>query len=454
MSLLQRIRERFWFIPAVLCVGAFALAGAVVEIDERVGTDGVPGWLDELFYRVGESGSRDILGAIATSSLAVAGTTFSITMAVLALTSSSYGPRLVRNFMADRGNQVVLGVYVATFLYSLLVLRTIRSVGDPGDPDAEVFVPHLAVNLAVVLAVLNVAVLIYFIHHISSSIQVSSIASRVRRDLHATVDRLYPEELGRGVEEVDDAPDEVELPDRLEERSRAVLATGPGYVQHVRVDPLFEAACAHGLLVALAVRPGDYVIEGQMLAHLHRDGGDPESDALDGVAAEVVDAVVVGSDRSPYQDVEFAVQQLIELAVRAVSPGTNDPFTAVNALDDLSSGLALLAERQIPSPARFDEGGVLRVHAPAPDVVDLVGDVLDHIRWYAADQPSVVRAALDLVERVGDASRHRAVRARLLTQVRLLVEAVEQASLQVHDVDRLRAEADEVARGLAASSSA
>ena len=451
MSVLQQLRERFWFIPATLCVVAAVAAWLFVQIDERTGADGLGGVFDAVFYRVGESGSRDILGAIATSSLAVAGTTFSITMAVLALTSSSYGPRLVRNFMSDRGNQIVLGVYVATFLYSLLVLRTVRAVGDPGDPEAEVFVPHLAVNVAVALAVLNVAVLIYFIHHISSSIQISSIASRVRQDLHRTVERLYPEDLGRGVDEVDDVDeDEVRLPDRLEERSLAVRARGPGYVRFVRVDPLFEVACRHDVLIAMAVRPGDFVIEDQVLAHVHpaEDLG-ADGDGADDVAATIVDAVEVGSSRSPYQDVEFAVQQLTELAVRAVSPGTNDPFTAVNALDDLSSGLSMLAERQVPSPARLDEHGTLRVHAPAPDVVDLVSGVLDHVRWYAADQPPVVEGAFDLVERVGDASRHRAVRARLLTQVRLLLEAVRRTDLLDHDIERLAAGADAVERRLA-----
>ena len=188
MNILQRLGERFWFIPALMCTAAFVLAEGLIAVDRYLGDAVVTGWASPLFYRVGESGSRDILGAIASSSLAVAGTTFSITMAVLALTSSAYGPRLVRNFMADRGNQAVLGVFVSTFLYSLLTLRSIRVIGDPGNQEAEVFVPHLAVNTAVLLAVVNVAVLIYFIHHISDSIQVSTLASGVRADLVA-VDR-------------------------------------------------------------------------------------------------------------------------------------------------------------------------------------------------------------------------------------------------------------------------
>jgi uncharacterized membrane protein len=438
VNILQRLRERFWFVPAVMVVVAVLLAEALIAVDELATLPTLPGWLDSIIYRVGESGSRDILGAIAGSSLAVAGTTFSITMAVLALTSSSYGPRLVRNFMADRGNQAVLGVFVATFLYSLLVLRSIRALGDPGDPEAEVFIPHLAVNGAVVLAVLNIAVLIYFIHHISDSIQVSTIARRVRQDLHATVDRLYPEQIGR------DLDVDARLPDRLEEEAAPVRGGRTGYVTYVDEAALLDAARSGDALLALRVMPGRYVLEDTVLCLVHpRDRRDDE------LVKKVRDAVVVSDARTPYQDVDFAVQQLTELAVRALSPGTNDPYTAVNALDDLSSGLALLAARELPSPWRADDDGVPRVHAPRPDAVSLTSDVLDHVRWYAGTAPSVMHAGLTLVRRVGRHAQDQALRARLLTQVRLLTEAFEGAGHQEHDVEVFRERADEVTRGLA-----
>lgn len=440
MNLLQRVRERFWFLPAVLCVAAVLIA-QLLTWAERSWQVTLPYWTETLFYRVGESGSRDILGAIATSSLAVAGTTFSITMAVLALTSSSYGPRLIRNFMADRSNQFVLGVYVATFLYSLLVLRTIRAVGDPGDPQAEVFVPHLAVNFAVALAVLNVVVLIFFIHHISDSIQISTIARRVRTELHRTVERLYPEQVGRDEREVED---DATLPERLEADGVPVLAQQPGYVTAVLDQDLLELAQQADVLVSLRVRPGRYVIEGSVLALVHpleRDGHE--------VLKAVREAIMIDDARDPYQDVSFAVQQLTELAVRALSPGVNDPFTAINALDDLSSGLSLLAQREMPSAFRYDGDGTLRVHAPYTGAVELTSVVLDNMRWYAATSPSVMHASLSLIERVGRNAEHRAIRARLLTQVRLLEEAFRRAENQEHDIDEFAVRADEVARLMA-----
>jgi uncharacterized membrane protein len=443
VTVLQRLRERFWFIPAMLCLGAFLLAETLIAVDERLGELSVPGWVSVLLYRVGESGSRDILGAIASSSLAVAGTTFSITMAVLALTSSSYGPRLVRNFMTDRGNQLVLGVYVATFLYSLLVLRSIRVPGDPGDQDAEVFVPHLAVNAAVLLGVANVGVLVYFIHHISDSIQIWTLASGVRSELRHTVERLYPAGLGQDDDRRGSSGPKEPPTSSLEHDGAPVTADRPGYLQFVRNDDLMKAARAHDVVLALRVRPGQYVLEDTVIALVHPPNHDSEE-----LRKAVRSALRVANSRSPHQDIEFAVQQLTEMAVRALSPGTNDPYTAINALDDLSAGLCVLAERDLPSAGRYDDEGVLRVHAPSPEVADLVESVLDSMRWYAASAPSVMHAALDLVERVGAHAHSPTVVARLVVQVGLLRDAFIAADHHEHDARKFDDRARTVRHGL------
>lgn len=435
MSMLQRLRERFWFLPAVLCVGAFALAESLIGLD-RLLADRWPDWGGALLYRVGESGSRDILGAIATSALAVAGTTFSITMAVLALTSSSYGPRLVRNFMADRGNQAVLGVFVSTFLYALLVLRSIRTLGDPLADDGDVFVPHLAVNVAVVLAVLNVAVLVYFIHHISDSIQISTLAGGVRAELRRVVDRMYPADLGRDERETERATDG--LPDDLDD-GEPVTAGSSGYVQSIRDEVLLNAAREHDLLVALQVRPGRYVLDDTVIARVH-----PAASCTDDVVDAIRRAFQVAGHRSPHQDVEFAVQQLTEMAVRAMSTGVNDPYTAINALDDLSAGLSVLAGRQQPSAVRFDDDGAPRVHAPAVDLVEVVGPVIDAMRWNAPGAPPVMHSTLDLVARVGRQGGPSELTEHLRMQVVLLRDAFDAAGHAEYDVRSFRVHADEV----------
>lgn len=447
MTWLQQLRERFWFVPALLCAAAAVLAETLVRLD-RTASGGLPPWADLVLYRVGESGSRTLLAAIATSSLAVAGTTFSITMAVLALTSSSYGPRLVRNFMADRGNQAVLGVFTATFLYSLLVLRAVGA----GGPDP--FVPQAAVTVAVLLAVLDVAVLVYFIHHISDSVQIATLSRQVREDMGRAVDLLYPEQLGRGRDaeahdaealagEVGTSDDDVA--DRLRRRAesgRGVVATGAGYVTAVREEALLAAAVKHDLVVVLDVHPGDHVLEGTRLLQVHR--GDVGEDVVD----ELRLSCPVGDLRTPYQDVEFVVQQLTEMAVRALSPGTNDPYTATNALDDLTAGLSRLVARPLPSPVRRDGDGEPRVLATRADPADVVASVVDAVRWYGAGAPTVMHTTLRLVEHVGTAALDPAVRERTLVEIGLLRRSFAAAGHDPYDVAAFESHADRVERAI------
>lgn len=425
MSLWSRLGQSFWFLPALLCVAAVALAEGLIFVDRQLG-DSDLGALDFLITMVGESGSRDLLGAIAGSMLTVASTTFSITIAVLALSSSTYGPRLVRNFMADRGNQLVLGIFVATFLYSLVVLRSIRVIGtDQGD----YFVPHLAVNVAVLLAVLSIGVLVYFIHHISDSVQVWTLADQVRTDLIEVVNRLYPE--GSGQEVIGGHADP-HVPKQLDTDGVLLTSHESGYVQDIDLDGLLSLAHEHDLLISLKVRPGKHVTEGAGLAVLW-----PPGDVNDNVSGSARQAVRIGRARTPLEDVEFAALLLEEMAVRALSPSANDPYTAINALDSLASGLVLLAGRRMPSPYRYDHEGRLRVIAPTVSFVHILDHLLDAMRSYAVEHPTVLHRTLELVAQVGAVCQDRAARDRMDTHVGRLVEAFSATSPQDRDLESL-----------------
>jgi len=442
-----RLRSSFLFLPGALCLLAVVLAEALIFLDRRLG-DVELGWFGVVLTRVGESGSRDLLEAIAGSMLTVASTTFSITVAVLALSSSTYGPRLVRNFMADRGNQFVLGVFVATFLYSLLVLRSIRVIGGSGQDGSsgqdidDYFVPHLAVNAAVLLAVLAIGVLVYFIHHISDSVQVSTLARQVRTDLLDAVDRLYPQQIGDGANPLADANGKVSV-ETLGAGGVAVPARAIGYVQAVDHDELLALAVKADLVVSLPVRPGSHTLDGTPLAVVS-----PAARVDEQVCAGLRKAFRIGQARTPDQDVEFTVLVLEEMAVRALSPSTNDPYTALNALDDLSAGLVRLAGRPEPSPYRYDQQGCLRVVAPAITLTELLGHVLDAMRLYALEHPTVLHRTLELVEQVGQASHQPALRRRLDVQVQRLLEAFAGSSPQRCDAEALNRHADQVRRSL------
>ncbi len=373
----QTATDSFWFIPATLLLVSLVLAELLVALDRSLVGDGVAQL--PFVSAVGPSGSRDLLAAIGGSMLGVAATSFSITISVIATASSTYGPRLVRNFMANRGNQVVLGIFGATFLYALLVLRTIREE----TASTPAFVPHLAVTVAIALAVVDVAVLIYFIHHIADSIQVSTLASQVLDDLRHSVDQEQPH--GHAV--VDPA---AIIPRR--EPAQVVRATTHGYLQFADHAALLEVAARSETFLRLRPRCGDHSIAGDVLVEIWATDDTTSDGALDD---QIRRALVHGRARTPQHDVRYAVQQIVELAVRALSPSTNDPYTAINALTELGTGLAAVVDRDDPGNA-YERDGHWRLLAPGVPAAELVELALDQVRSYAAASTEVVLHLLTL----------------------------------------------------------
>ncbi|MDV6233892.1 DUF2254 domain-containing protein [Rhodococcus cercidiphylli] len=405
---MAKLRESFWFIPAVLGVVALVLAQALVSLDRYL-LDTRVDLTGSLLYHVGASGSRDILGAIGGSMLGVAATSFSITISVLATASSSYGPRLVRNFMADRGNQVVLGIFGATFLYSLMVLRSIRSI----ESDGSVFVPDIAVNVAVALAVVDVGVLVYFIHHIAQSIQVATLSARVRDELSESVDALYPPEQPA---DATSAEGIVKPPVYT-----TVLAEESGVIIDIDESAVLNIATDTDSVIDIHRVPGEHVVAGEPLADILADrSADISADAIERVRG----AFDIGTSRTPRHDIAFAVEQMTEMAVRALSTGVNDPYTARNAIDDLTVGLVAVVQRPKPSRARCGSDGTVRVITRRVGVPSLIDHALDAVRIYGTGSPMVVQAGIRLAERVGRAAHDSENVDAVLTQLDLLDRAL------------------------------
>ena len=333
-----------WFIPVCLAVAAIALSFAMIALDTALTAETVRklSWI----YSGGPEGSISILSAIASSTVTVAGVVFSITVVALTLASSQFGPRLLNNFMRDRINQAVLGIFIATFLYCLLVLRTIRR----DDP----FVPHLAITLGILLSLASFFFFIYFIHHIASSIKADNIIALVEKDLEKIMDELFPDPIGEGGQ----TPDDDALPQAFEEKAATIPARGAGYVQAVDTQSVIDLARESDLLVRLEYRPGDFVTKGAALARVW-----PPEAASEELTARLNNQFILGRQRTPVQDVELCVNQLVEIAIRALSPGINDTFTAIICVDRLGAALSRLAGRTIPSPMRRDQDGALRVVA-------------------------------------------------------------------------------------------
>jgi uncharacterized membrane protein len=329
--------------------------------------------------------------------ITVAGVVFSITISALTQASSQFGPRLLRNFMRDTGNQIVLGTFVATFVFCLLVLRTIHGKFE----DGVEFVPQASVTAAVLLAAASIAVLIYFIHHVSVSLQAPAVVAAVRADLERVIARLPVEQSGSAdpvappaSSSSSSSSDETGgLPADFSASARVVPATVEGYVQVVDYDALRGAAADGDLILRLAYRPGDYVIAGTPL--LWAWPGARYDDEV--MAGRCNAAFLCGRNASPEQDVEYAIRQMVEVAVRALSPGINDPFTAINCIDALGSCVCRVARRGLQGPLRFDAEGRLRLVVPVTTFDGIVDAAFNQIRQYGRGSVPVTIRLLEVI---------------------------------------------------------
>jgi len=378
------LRSSFWLLPSLMAAGAVALAFATVALDEAVTDE----WLNALgwAYTGGAEGASLVLGTIAGSMITIAGVVFSMTLVALSLASSQLGPRLLRNFMRNTTNQVVLGTFVATFVYCLLVLRTIRRA------DEIAFVPHLSVTIGVLFALVSLGVLIYFIHHVSVSIQADEVVARVGKELVEAIDRLFPEQIGHEQSQPAIESPDAGIPEAFDKEARPIAAVGDGYLQLIDADALMTLAMEEDVLLRVERRPGQYVVIGGPLVMVWL--GDRVTDAF---AARVNSAFALGNQRTAAQDMEFAVHQLVEIAVRTLSPGINDPFTAVACVDRLGSALSRLAQRDMPSPYRFDEQHRLRVVAAPISFPETVDAAFNQIRQYARSSAAVTIRLLETI---------------------------------------------------------
>jgi uncharacterized membrane protein len=411
LSLWESIHTSFWFLPGVIAVTAVALAYGMVWLDQSISVKARQ--LGSVLYPGGPEGARQVLSTVAGSIITVAGVTFSITIAALTLASSQFGPRLLRNFMADKGNQAVLGTFVGTFIYCLLVLRTIRE-GPDGD-----FVPRIAITCAMGLALASFGVLIYFFHHASSSIQAEQVVDTLYRELLEEIDRTFPEDRqGQGERPAAAGKGPVSEP---KEPVTAVRARSSGYVRTIDVDGLISLARAHRAVIYLEHRPGDFVFERTPLARVARTG------AIDRPMRERIQgAFVLGKYRSLKQDVEFPIQQLVDMALRALSPSLNDPYTAVSCIDRLGAAVCHLNARQSPSPYRYDEQGTLRLVLDVPTYEGILDATFNQIRQNAQGSLAVSIRLLEALQAIAvttnqDSQRH---------AVRLHAEMVYRAGLE------------------------
>jgi uncharacterized membrane protein len=411
-------RGTLWVLPTVSVV-VFLAAGAVLS-RVSIGDDSP---LRVLAFQGSADDARGLLIVVSTTMITVTGLVFALTIVALQIASAQYSPRLLRNFMRDRGTQIVLSVFVGAFAYSTAGLYTVglRHAG------AATFVPRLAVSGSLALALASVGVLIYFIHHLAHSIQIDTIMSGIERETREVIDDVYRDRPGS-------AEPEQRCPDPPP-WAIVVPAISSGYIQAVEPDPLVRAATHHDLVVQLARRVGDHVVAGTPIAWAWQRSPDqpPVQAAL--LQAPLGDAVHVGFERTMLQDVLFGLRRLVDIANRALSPAVNDPYTAIQAVHHLAVLLCSLAPRRLGDRLCDDSQGTLRVAVPQPDFGEYLLRSTAQIRRFGASEPALTRSLVQLLNDVGSSAVSDDRRAACAHHLWLVLEDAKRETAQPADAE-------------------
>lgn len=417
-----------WVLPTVGVVLGLGAGAALSLIPVKPGS-----LVDKLMFQGTAGDARGVLIVVSATMITTIGIVFSLTVLSLQIASSQFSVRLLRTFLRDVSNQVVLAIFACTFAYSTGGLHTVGEHTDGG-----AFVPKVAVSGSLALAFVSLGALIYFLHHLMHSIQIDTIMEKVRMRTLALIDQMYPDP---------ETPDQqVTTMPKPPPEALPLLAQQSGYLQSVDVDDIAEIAAASGHAVLLVTFVGDYVTAGGLLGwcwHRETKPGPPESAA----AQQCLRHVHIGFERTLHQDVRFGLRQLVDIALRALSPAINDPYTAIQVVHHLSAVESVLATRALPDDVRRDGAGQLLVWLANPGFAAYLQVGCGQIRRYGMHEPLVLAALLQLLSAVAQNCVDQARRAAVQTQIALVVRAAQRGLADEADralVDGAAAQATEV----------
>ena len=375
------LRTNLWLVPAIGVIVAAMLFCLTSALD-RAAYDGVfavPGWV----ISGGPDVARTVLTAIAAAVITVIGVVFSIIIVALTLTSTQFGPRMLRTFIRDRGTQLTLGTYVGTFVYAVLTL------GSVGQSHHGAFVPHISVTMTLALMLADIAVLVYFLHHIAIQIQLPEVIAGIAGDLQDAIE-LQSGDDSSGA----DAELALVLIGSMDGQGGPVTAPRSGYLQYVEHATLVAIASEVGAVVHVQFRPGHFIVAGQQYATVWPAG------AAGRVASELAAAHVTGPYRTLAQDVSFGMDQLVEICIRALSAAVNDTFTALTCIDWIGDSLCKVTGRWLPTRVYRDGSGAVRVIATETTWERLVQRAFEKVRQAGRGMPAVMIRQLDALAKI------------------------------------------------------
>ena len=425
----NKLTATFWFVPVVIVLFAILFSISLLYIDTRVKF--TQEGLGRFFLVNSSDSARIILSTISAAMIGVAGTVFSVTLVALSLASSQFGPRLVKNFMHVRLNQVVLGSYISTYLYCLLVLNAIE------DGQNYTFIPSVSILFAILAAMINIVLLIIFIHQIAIGIQADRIISEISVFISHQVKTLYPEKMGKEPE--DSHSHNIDGIKSGYPIVTALHCNEGGYLQYIDSQSLVDALADYDALLELSYRPGGYLIEGMKIGTLH---------AKEQVEQEKINAIlgrfVTGKSKSAQQDLEFSVHQMVEIAARALSPGINDPYTAIACIDNLTTTMCYLAETKFPSKYRFDDEGNLRVITDTLDFEGILDAAFNQIRQFSAGSTAVIIRLMEAMITIKAFAKKENHHQAIVKHAKMVLALGERSIKEDNDLEALKERAEKI----------
>lgn len=377
-NLWNQLKTNFWLIPVIMTTTAFFLSYWTLNLDQSIE------FKNFYFFSIwkgGSEGARGLLSAIAGSIITITGVVFSITTVSLALASNQYGSKLLPNFIRDIGNQIVLGTFISTSIYTLLVLRTVRGQGV--DDDFNTFVPNLSITISIGLAIISLIMLIYFIHHLSVKIQSTDIISRVAGDLIHLIETSMPN---------NSIKNESNFFNETINCQEAITSSKIGYLQVIDYEKLYHLAKKNHLLLEIDVRSGCFLKNGHVLAKANKI-------LTPKLKKSISKAFVIGRGRSPIQDIEYAVDQLVTIALRSLSSNANDTFTTNTCIDYLGAALCLICDKQLTPPFYF-KNSYTKLLSNQETFEGLIDACFNQIRQYSTTHPSVLIRLLETLSSI------------------------------------------------------
>ncbi|WP_166827284.1 DUF2254 domain-containing protein [Thalassoroseus pseudoceratinae] len=430
----EQLRGSFWFVPTAMMFATGAMAFTLCELDSSLATSGTEYW--EWLVTSADS-ARSTLSLLSGTMITLAGVVFSLTMVTLSLTSSQFGSRLLRTVITDLTTQFGLGAFLATALYCLIVQRYIPAV------EESPFVPHLSVSVASGFALTSLAVMIGFVHHVSVAIQAQTVVMEAASELDGVIERFFPEPEPEPLEE--QSPVETTaLMNTATSTDHVLRSDAEGYLQAIDLEALQKTACEMNVTLVLGQQLGGFVLRDSVLLHiLHREdaeNGDKDRWEIDeSVKNRLSSFFMIGRDRTPHQDICCAIDNVVEIALRALSPGINDPFTAVTCVDRLSASLVRLTRRRFPLPCRQDEDGSPRILFQQVQFPELLRQAFQPIRHDGAMSLMVARRLMIGLDRVSQSVFRGADCREIVRQTKCLLADVQRLHPLPEDREEIEA---------------